>query len=90
MKILTLISGGDVGGAKTHVLGLLRELGKRIDVKLVCFMEAEFTQAARDMGIDITILDSRDLRAVLAELRRRGASTSSTATAAGATSWPGC
>ncbi len=70
MKILTLISGGDVGGAKTHVLGLLRELGKRIDVKLVCFMEAEFTQAARDMGIDITILDSRDLRAVLAELRR--------------------
>ena len=70
MKILTLISGGDVGGAKTHVLGLLRALGEHITVKLVCFMEAEFTDAAREMGIDITILDSRDLRAVLAELRK--------------------
>ena len=69
MKILTLISGGDVGGAKTHVLGLLRALGEHIAVKLVCFMEAEFTDAAREMGIDITILDSRDLRAVLGELR---------------------
>ena len=70
MKILTLISGGDVGGAKTHVLGVLRALGEHITVKLVCFMEAEFTDAAREMGIDITILDSRDLRAVLGELRR--------------------
>ena len=70
MKILTLISGGDVGGAKTHVLGLLKALGSRVTVKLVCFMEAEFTDTAREMGIDITILDSRDLRAVLAELRR--------------------
>ena len=70
MKILTLISGGDVGGAKTHVLGLLKALGEHLQVKLVCFMEAEFTDAARDMGIDITILDSRDLRAVLNELRR--------------------
>ncbi len=70
MKILTLISGGDVGGAKTHVLGLLKALGEHLQVKLVCFMEAEFTDAARDMGIDITILGSRDLRAVLNELRR--------------------
>ena len=28
MKIMHLISGGDVGGAKTHVIGLLEELGK--------------------------------------------------------------
>ena len=69
MKILTLISGGDVGGAKTHVLGLLKALGSHITVKLVCFMEADFTDAAREMGIDITILPSRDLRAVLRELR---------------------
>ncbi len=69
MKILTLISGGDVGGAKTHVLGLLKALGSHITVKLVCFMEADFTDAAREMGIDITILPSRDLRAVLKELR---------------------
>ena len=28
MKIMTLISGGDVGGAKTHVLSLLHGLTK--------------------------------------------------------------
>ena len=28
MKVMHLISGGDVGGAKTHVLSLLHGLGK--------------------------------------------------------------
>ena len=28
MKILHLISGGDVGGAKTHVLSLVSEMNK--------------------------------------------------------------
>ena len=41
MKVLTLISGGDVGGAKTHVLGLLAALGGQIGVTMVCFMEGE-------------------------------------------------
>lgn len=39
MKILHLISGGDVGGAKTHVLSLLEGLGKTQTVRLVCFMD---------------------------------------------------
>ena len=68
MKVLTLISGGDVGGAKTHVLTLLREVGKRIEAHLVCFMEGEFSEEARAMGIHTRVLDSgnifRDLRAL--------------------------
>ena len=28
MKVITLISGGDIGGAKTHVLSLLHGLGQ--------------------------------------------------------------
>ncbi len=61
MKILTLISGGDVGGAKTHVLSLLAALGKKIGVTMVCFMESEFTEDARRMGIDTRILPGNNL-----------------------------
>ena len=50
MKIIHLISGGDVGGAKTHVLSLLRGLGEAHQVLLVCFMEGPFAQEAREMG----------------------------------------
>ncbi len=68
MKILTLISGGDVGGAKTHVLSLLAALSKRIQVTMVCFMESEFTEDARKMGIDTRILPGNDLPAVAKSL----------------------
>ena len=44
MKIMHLISGGDVGGAKTHVLTLLQGLGRTENVRLVCFMEGPFTK----------------------------------------------
>ena len=50
MKILHLISGGDVGGAKTHVLSLLQGLGKTQTVRLACFMEGPFAQEARELG----------------------------------------
>ena len=39
MKVLHLISGGDTGGAKTHVHTLLAGLTPRIQVKMVCFTE---------------------------------------------------
>lgn len=55
-KVLHLISGGDVGGAKTHVLTLVKELQKNLTVKIICFMEGPFAQEARDMGIDIMVL----------------------------------
>ena len=35
MKVLHLISGGDTGGAKTHVINLLQELDKRIHIKVI-------------------------------------------------------
>ena len=57
MKILHLISGGDVGGAKTHVLSLLQGLGKTQTVRLACFMEGPFAQEARELGIDTMVLD---------------------------------
>lgn len=57
MKIMHLISGGDVGGAKTHVLSLLKGLTNTEQVRLVCFMEGVFAQEAREMGIDTLVLE---------------------------------
>lgn len=44
MKVIHLISGGDSGGAKTHVLSLLTELNKYITADLVCFMSGPFSR----------------------------------------------
>ncbi|MGI5971152.1 MAG: polysaccharide pyruvyl transferase CsaB [Oscillospiraceae bacterium] len=56
MKVITLISGGDVGGAKTHVLSLLHSLQGEVDVKLVCFTEGEFSREAEALGIDTLVI----------------------------------
>ena len=42
MKVIHLISGGDSGGAKTHVLSLLQNLNKTITAQLVCFRDGPF------------------------------------------------
>lgn len=59
MKILHVISGGDTGGAKTHVISLLKELQKRISVDLVCFMESDFTEEAKRANINIQIFKQK-------------------------------
>lgn len=59
LKVVHLISGGDTGGAKTHVLSLARELQKTIPVRLICFMEGPFLSEARALGLDIQILKQR-------------------------------
>ena len=76
MKIIHLISGGDVGGAKTHVLSLLQGLSRTHTVLLVCFMEGEFAQEARDMGIRTRIIKSHnvlaDCRTIAGIIREEG------------------
>ncbi len=66
MKVLTLISGGDVGGAKTHVLSLISQIMKDSDVTLVCFTEADFSQEARKIGINTIVLDTNVFSALSA------------------------
>ena len=58
MKVIHLISGGDSGGARTHVHLLLKQLSKDNDVKLVCFMDGFFAQDARELGIDTLIIEN--------------------------------
>lgn len=64
MNIIHLISGGDVGGAKTHVLSLLAGLKETENVRLVCFMEGDFAKEARELGIATTIVSCGVLAAV--------------------------
>lgn len=61
MKILHLISGGDVGGAKTHVLSLLEGLNRSETVHLICFTEGEFAEDARKLGIPTTVIEGSNL-----------------------------
>lgn len=76
MKIIHMISGGDVGGAKTHVLSLLAGLNKTETVHLICFTEGPFANEARQLGIPTTVIaDSSLLRTgkrILAMIRHDG------------------
>lgn len=52
MKVLHLISGGDTGGAKTHVFALLGKLKEMADVKIVCFMKGVFWDELQGTDIE--------------------------------------
>ncbi len=72
MKVIHLISGGDSGGAKTHVLSLLQTLTgtEGVQVTLVCFMEGPFAQEAREMGIRTLVYPGHNLPGILSALKR--------------------
>ena len=60
MKVLHLISGGDGGGAKTHVITLLKRLmNEGINVELLCIMEGVFTEEAKEANIPIKIIHQK-------------------------------
>ncbi|MGN9163735.1 glycosyltransferase [Tissierellaceae bacterium HCP3S3_D8] len=55
MKVLHLISGGDTGGAKTHLISLVKGLNKIIDAKVICFIEDTFYEDVKKANIDIEV-----------------------------------
>ncbi len=59
MKVLHLISGGDKGGAKTHVFTLLNALMEDIEIRVICFMEGVFYQEIKDMDIPSMLIKQR-------------------------------
>ncbi len=75
--ILHLISGGDVGGAKTHIMTLLAELKETQPLRLVVFREGAFAEEAKALDIPTTVF-SGGLRANLAELIRLARDTGAT------------
>ncbi len=67
MKVIHLISGGDSGGAKTHVLSLLQALNRSIEAQLVCFRDGPFADEARSLNIPTEIMEGNNIP----RLRRR-------------------
>lgn len=59
MKVLHLISGGDTGGAKTHIISLVKELDKLMDAKVICFIEDTFYYDALEAGINIEVFEQK-------------------------------
>ena len=68
MKVIHLISGGDTGGAKTHIHYLLSGICQNIDAKLVCFMRGDFSDEAEKLGIPTVVLEG-SLPSVIKRLR---------------------
>ncbi len=61
MKVLHIIGGGDVGGAKVHVLSLVKELTSYIDVTLLSLRPGAFADEARELGINVEIIKSSNV-----------------------------
>ena len=68
MKVIHLISGGDTGGARTHIHLLLKHLNKEHEATLVCFMDGPFAQDAAALGIPTVVLTG-SVSSVLRRLR---------------------
>lgn len=60
LKVLHLISGGDTGGAKTHIFSLMEGLKGKLDAKIICFIEDTFYADAKAAGIDIEVLPQKN------------------------------
>ena len=73
MKVIHLISGGDTGGAKTHVHSLLQNLSRGMDITLVCFRDGPFAREAAELGIETRVCSGgffsalREVRRMIAE-----------------------
>jgi len=70
MKVIHLISGGDTGGAKTHVHSLLAALSVRIDITMVCFTDGPFVDEARALGIRTEVFSDKNPLRILRRLER--------------------
>ena len=80
-KVLHLISGGERGGSKKHLLTLLPALRERgVDVELVCFLDGPLYREAKEAGIPATLLlqrsrrDPRVIQALVRKVREEGVS----------------
>ena len=71
MKVIHLISGGDTGGAKTHVHTLLQGLQQHMQADMVCFTDGPFVQEARELGIPVDVMAGHNPLAVLKPLRKK-------------------
>lgn len=58
MRIIIFAAGGDIGGGKTHILSVARELSKTNELRLVSFYRSVLSREAREMGLDVADIES--------------------------------
>ena len=58
MKIMLFAAGGDIGGGKTHILTLARELSYNNDLRLVSFREGVLADEGKKMNLDVHVIDN--------------------------------
>ena len=73
MRIMLFAAGGDIGGGKTHILSLARELSESNDLRLVSFRGGVLADEGREMGIDVVVAENgwnvfKDMKMALSEV----------------------
>ena len=66
-KVMFLTGGGDIGGAKTHILSRAGKLVASHDILLISFRDGDFAKSARECGIPVTVIRSGS---IFSDLRR--------------------
>ena len=57
MNIMHFAGGGDIGGAKTHILSLGKQLSLENNFHLVSFRPGPFADEAKALGLDVTVTE---------------------------------
>ncbi|MGK7376444.1 glycosyltransferase [Planococcus sp. 1R117A] len=76
MKILHMISGGETGGSKKHLLQLFHE--SPVEMELLLLTEGPFAEEARKQGVTVTVIpqknrfDQSTSRKILAFIQQNG------------------
>ncbi|MCI6719957.1 MAG: polysaccharide pyruvyl transferase CsaB [Clostridiales bacterium] len=70
MRILQMMGGGDVGGAKTHIMTLIQALRARNEVMLISFRDGPFPREAAKNGINVKVIPSFNPIYCAGEVRR--------------------
>ena len=55
MRIMHVMGGGDVGGAKTHIMNMVTGLALRNDVMLLSFRAGPFADEAQERGLPLAL-----------------------------------
>ena len=73
MKIMLFAAGGDIGGGKTHILSLARELSNNNKLRLVSFRDGVLADEGKDMNLDVQVIENgwnifKDMKMALASV----------------------
>ncbi len=73
MRIMLFAAGGDIGGGKTHILSLARELSINNQLKLISFRGGVLSDEGVEMGLDVSVVENgwnifKDMKMALEEV----------------------